>query len=223
MVDGPIITGRRVIDLESVTGPVFRKERKLDYEVVIRKKDEISLSEPDADRLIKSAFEALRVGQLISREMDQRIEFQCDDHKSGYISSSYQVSRKMLNGSRDAQVAAIIHELIENYVETGGRLFKYEDIDTMPLMAEWLFTDETRFGYFRALTQDALSGGSEVAFPHHFRGWREAMQFLATELELKVDGTRPPEVWFSDLKRAREWSEDRKIEVIRRFLEKPST
>ena len=119
------------------------------------------------------------------------------------------VSLAMLNDIPQSQVGAIVHEIIENWQEE-RRLNSGEGWESLPQLAEFLFTGETRLNYFHHLHIKSMS---EERGEEHIEGWGSLVKSLWPEvMNLQEDDS------WNKIMEIREMPEAEKISLVKNSL-----
>lgn len=211
-----ITQGTKINREDRLFGPIVFKETKETTTVVVRKKDEKTISQYQLSQLTNSAFEAVRLGKKISERVMDSVSLVCNDFKGGYMSISFMVSKEMLEDSQTSQAAAILHELIENLQESENS-FNPVHNETIPSLAEFLFTGDSRIPYFEILTSEMQGNIVKSRYERHAKGWRHATDFLARELGVDMNGFGSTDL-MGELKRARQLTEEEKIGLLKKVI-----
>ncbi len=195
------------LDKDKMRGPVLLDRKKDNLRVIVRRGDDIIIPDDKAPKLVESGFRALELARKISPEFPTFVSMS-GKRFNGYMNVTMHVSQEMVEDMPDSQSAAILHELVENLQE--DEHFTDGSIDSLPQLAEFLFTGETRIPYFRHL-HDQFAAGKEGSHP---QGWGRAVEILL--------GERSGQDWeqaFGAVLEKRKLSEDEKIKVIKDAIE----
>ncbi|GEM_PF-6339205 len=203
--DNSSIIRRRPVNLEKTLGKLVHQERRGDFEVDIRKTNDIELTYQSISQLTQSSFLALEIANKISPTIERSVELICNNETSGYITTGMQVSGEMVTDEPDSQTAAILHETMHWLQEDNPQI---KDNEILPNIAEFLFTGKKRLdSYFKNLHRNKDRIYSEA--------WKSGMKILLPDSEgMSFDQM------FESLLEKRSLPEDKKVNLIKSAIQK---
>jgi len=197
----------RQIDMAKVLGETIVAETRGSLTVEVNRKSGLNLSFEQATKILENGFRALNLARQVSDKTDHYIRVLCVKRLAGYANSSYRVGDEFVNDEDDSQMAALLHELIENYLENEN--LKAGNINVIPQIAEFLFTGPSRLPLFREINDNYFAKSREV----HDASWGKAIDIILPGLERS-----DPETVFFKLMERRGLSESEKIQIIKDAL-----
>jgi hypothetical protein len=202
---------RRKVDLSDVFAKPDFEETRDGFTVALAK-----VTSETKDQIMDACFKALQLARKISEKSESGVDVEIDDSIDGYMKMSMHASFEFMEDEEVSQMAAILHELMEQLQETLGAslLIEYRAgycTEAFPLLAEFLFTGDSRIGLFKRLTRLAKTDLSSV----HVRGWVNAMDYLMKTK--RIDSEE-----FSALLKLRNMTEEEKVSLLRSIVDDKS-
>lgn len=197
------------IDLGHVSGELVLSEQQDGFQVEVYSKADANLTSEKARRIAQNGFRALHLSAQIIPGSTKELCLYAKKRIAGFVTSGFAFDHRFADDEDDSQLAAILHELLESELETTE--INQGNFDTIPHIAEFLFTGTSRLEYFATLNKLYFGGKSR---DHHVSSWKGVIRAL---LPANIS-TTDPSLIYDELLKTRELTESEKIALIKKAI-----